>query len=169
MGLGCDKDAIAKKIDVAKSKLIELSSSAAALAKAMVATSGELPELIMEAERLQREKSALILEIEDAEQKLAMEPNSMLDDSYANEVLGQLYLKDPAAKEVRAECNVRLSRAISAIWHFAYDVAIVGFKNGTAMPVPLSPKTPLRERPILQKIGVKGVSLQDVLPMQATV
>lgn len=169
MGLGYDKDAIAKKIDVAKSKLIDLSSGAAALAKAIVATSGGLPELIMEAEKLQREKSTLILEIEEAEQKLAMEPNSMLDDSYATKVLSQLYIKDPVAKEVRAECNVRLSRAISAIWHFAYDVAIVSFKNGTVMPVPLSPKTPMAERPVLQKIGVRGTNLQDLLPAHTMV
>lgn len=164
MGLGYDKDAIVKQIEVAKSKLIDVSSGATALAKAIIATSGELPELIQQAEKLRQEKMVLTAEIDAAEQKLATEPNSTLDDTYANEVIRQLYIKCDEAKQLRAECNVRLSRAIVAIWHFAYDVAIVGFKNGTATYVPLSPKTVGSARPVFERIASENINLHDLLP-----
>ena len=152
MGLGYDKDVVIKQIDIAKSKIAEISASAAALAKAIAATSGDLPELIIEAERLQKEKAKLKDEVEEAQQKLTLEPNSLFDDTYANEVLSQLYNKSEIAKSIRAECNVRLSRVISAIWHFAYDVALVEFKNKTVMPVALGTKTMTGDRPVFRSV-----------------
>ncbi|GAB3372187.1 recombinase family protein [Massilia agri] len=163
MGLGYDKDELVKKIDVAKSKISDISSSASALAKAIVATSGELPELIVEAERLRKEKELLLNEIEEGEQKLASEPNSLFDDSYANEVLAQLYIKTELAKEARATCNVRVSRVVSAIWHFAYDLAIVEFKSGSVTAVALNPKTKNGERPLLQRVHNESLNLMDLV------
>jgi len=160
MGLGYDKDEVVGQIEVARSKILDISTAAVGLAKAIVASAGELPELIVEAERLKREKSKLINEIVEAELKLSLEPNSMLDDSYATEVLSHLYVKSDKAKAIRAECTVRLSRVVTAIWHYAYDVALVQFKNKTILPVVLTTKTNHGTRPYLEKalIGTLDIS-----------
>jgi DNA invertase Pin-like site-specific DNA recombinase len=151
MGLGYDKDEVVQQIEIARSKILDISTAAAGLAKAIVASAGELPELIVEAERLKREKSTLTNEIVEAELKLSLEPNSMLDDSYAMEVMSHLYVKSDKAKAMRAECNGRLSRVVAAIWHYAYDVALVQFKNKTILPVALTTKTANGTRPYLTK------------------
>ena len=71
--------------------------------------------------------------IEQSKQTLSQEPNSLLDNTYALGMLEVLYDKTDEAKMARADCNTRLTRAVEGIWYFAYDCAMVKFKNSNAL------------------------------------
>jgi DNA invertase Pin-like site-specific DNA recombinase len=128
LGLGYDKDAALKDIDVANSKLSDNNRAMKSVVDA-IADLGNLSAFMDKARQLKAERDELEAIIEQRNQDLALEPNSMLDDSYARKVLDVLYERSDAAKQLRADCHTRLSRAVEGIWHFAYDVAIVKFKN----------------------------------------
>lgn len=148
MGLGYNKDKLAREVDVARSRLIEVSKGAAGLAEAIAATNGQLPELIRKANELAAEKTKLELEIAGHQATLAAEPNSLLDTSYADLVWSKLYEKSPEAMQVRAEANARLRRVVQQIWHFAYDVALVDYFDNRRQLVSLGSKTKVeRHRP----------------------
>ena len=148
MGLGYNKEKLAREVDIARSRLVDLSKGAAGLAEAIAATGGQLPELIRKANELAAEKAKLELEIAGHQAMLANEPNSMLDTSYADKVRAHLYERSAESMQIRAEANSRLRRAVREIWHFAYDVALVDYLDNRRQLVSLGSKTKVeRHRP----------------------
>lgn len=147
LGLGYDKDEALRAIDVARSKLRDNDRAGAEIAIAITQV-GALPALIKTAQQLKSEREALSVVIEQRSRQLASEPNSMLDDSYARAVLDILYVRSDEAKQLRADCNTRLSRAVKVIWHFAYDVALVQYENSNVLQhIALGGKTKDAEHP----------------------
>lgn len=56
----------------------------------------------MEAKNINTQKAKLIFQIDEAEHKLAIKPNSLLDGSYTNKILSKVYVKDIEVKNLRA-------------------------------------------------------------------
>ncbi len=141
MGLGYDKSKAQRDIAVASSMLRDNAKAGENLAEA-IADLGPMPELLKKARQVKEERIALETTIAHERQKLALEPNSMLDTSYAEKVLSKLYERGEDAKAVRAECNERLRQAVVGIWHFAYDCALVKYREtGLVQHIALVAKT----------------------------
>lgn len=132
MGLGYDKDKVLKAIDVVRSKLTDNEKRMSNIVEGIAAI-GPTAEFVAKARSLKEERAVLEAELVSRQQALATEPNSLLDTSYAERVIANLYERTTEAMELRADCHVRLCRAVDAIWHFAYDVAIVKFKGSRVL------------------------------------
>lgn len=147
LGLGYDKEAVQADIDVCESKLADASAAAARIASA-IAIGGDMPELLSELQKLRATRAELEEKLLAARKTLAMPANSLLDTSYAEKVAKHLYLPGAEHMRVRADCNTRLRRAISKIYLFAYDVAIVIFKSEPNMRylLPLSLKNKRKDK-----------------------
>ena len=163
MGIGVDKNKIAKHIDVLKSKLQDNEKASHNIAEA-IATLGVMPELMKKAGALRDEKAGLEAELTDDYEALSANAGSLLDTTYAERVLSQLYERNEQARAVRADCNARLSRAIVRIWHFAYDAAVVQFTNGTLMHVALEGKTKSGLHPRLAELAHAATENRLSLP-----
>ena len=61
-----------------------------------------------------------------------------------------LYEKSTEAKELRAECNEKLRRAVEEIALHGYDCAIVKYKTGEQQLIALPTKTKNQRRPYLE-------------------
>lgn len=129
LGLGYDKQAVVEEIDLAISKLSDNEAASVAMAEAIVLAKGRVPAFQDKIGKLADERDDLIARISKNKEMLSLEPNSLFDDVYARDVLKVLYEKSESARNLRAQCNTRLTRAIDAIWHFAYDVAIVKYRD----------------------------------------
>lgn len=163
MGLGYDKNKAARAIDVAKSKLNDNSKSSQNIADAISAL-GAMPELLKKARELRDVRAALEAEVQRNSELMASDPGSLLDTTYAENVLKHLYERSEEARAVRADCNARLSRAVVGIWHFAYDVAIVQFRNNQLMHVPLREKTKGAEHPKALELAIAADENRISLP-----
>lgn len=139
LGLGYDKQAIQDDIAVATSKLGEISAKMKNLA-AVIESVGPVGELVEGVRSLAEERDELQKLIDERKQQAEQEPNSMLDTTYSDRVLSMLYAKSEEATLLRADCNARLRRAISAVRLWAYDMASVEFMNGFRVTVVLEPK-----------------------------
>lgn len=140
LGLGYDKQAAVEEIEVANSKLADVAEKIANLGVA-IQQAGPIPEFLEQVQLLSKERSSLEELIESRRQQLTLEPNSMFDTVYADGVLSILHERSDEAKILRADCNLRLRRAISAVWLYAYDVAVVQFKKSPyLLTIKLSPK-----------------------------
>lgn len=140
MGLGYEKQAAQDEIVIAQAKLAEV---AAALTNvvALSRKTGPVTEILTDIAKLTRERSELQAAIEKQQQKLALEPNSLFDTQYADELLEVLYVVSKEAMLKRADCNERLRRAVDTIWLWSYDIAAVQFKNSKQLLiVPLQTK-----------------------------
>lgn len=133
LGLGYDKQVVVEEIDLAIAKLNDNEAASIAMAEAIVLAKGRIPAFQDHIKKLADERDDLIKRIAKNKEKLSLEPNSLFDDSYAQDVLKVLYEKSDDAKTLRADCNTRLTRAIDAIWHFAYDVAIVKYRDSNVV------------------------------------
>ncbi|WP_286998917.1 MULTISPECIES: recombinase family protein [Comamonas] len=137
LGLGYDKQEAIDKITIAKGKLEDIKKeleNVIALSRAV----GAIPEVLKEIEKLTKERSDLEAGIQEINQTLALEPNSMFDTKYADEIIELLYTESNEAMIKRAECNAKLRRAVECIWLWSYDLAAVKFKgNNVLLTIPL--------------------------------
>lgn len=165
LGVGCNKELVNREIDVATSKLLENERASDAVATALAQLS-DMPALMKKATELNNERKQLERSIQKNRQLLATETNSMLDDSFARSVMSSLYEKSDAAKQLRADCNTKLKRAVSVIWHFAYDVAIVEYKfENVRQTIALGTKVDGASRPRLQEALAGDLVLPEVAPL----
>jgi hypothetical protein len=140
LGLGYDKQAAVEEIEVAESKRLDVAEKISNLGVA-IQQAGPIPEFLEQVQLLTRERTNLEDIIETRRQQLSLEPNSMFDTAYADSVLSKLHERSDEAKMLRADCNLRLRRAISAIWLYAYDLVVVQFKKSPyLLTIKLSPK-----------------------------
>lgn len=140
LGLGYDKQAAVEDIEVAESKLKDVAEKIANLGGAIQAA-GPIPEFLKQVQLLTTERASLEEAIESRRQQLTLEPNSMFDTDYVEKVVSKLHERSEDAKVLRADCNLRLRRAVAAVWLFAYDMAAVQFKNSPyRLTVKLLPK-----------------------------
>lgn len=172
MGLGYDKNKVQQEIAVATSKLNDNAKRGQNIANA-IAELGSMQELLSKARQIQEEREQLAGVIEGGRQRLALEPNSLLDTSYAEKVLEKLYERGEEAKELRADCNSRLRQAVEGIWHFAYDCALVKYRaSNTLHHVALLAKTKDGQHPKLlqfaqaasngERIDLPGLEFPDI-------
>lgn len=150
LGLGYDKQAALDEITIAQGKLKEVAKALENVV-ALARTTGPVPEVLADIEKLTKERSELVDSIKELNQTLALEPNSMFDTKYAEEILGLLYTESSEATIRRADCNARLRRAIEAVWLWSYDMAAIQFKRSNQLlTVPLQPKAKGDKQPAWQ-------------------
>lgn len=150
MGLGYDKQAALDEITISQGRLKEVAKALEHVVAVSRAT-GPVPEVLADITKLTKERGELEEKIEELNQMLALEPNSMFDTKYAEEVLSQLYTESSEAMILRADCNARLRRAIDAIWLWSYDLAAIQFKRSNQLlTVPLQTKAKGDKQPAWQ-------------------
>lgn len=128
LGLGYDKQATQNEIVVAKAKLAEVAKALENVVALSRAT-GPIPEVLADIAKLMKQREELENLVEEQNQKLATDPNSMFDTTYAEEVINQLYTVSDESMRLRADCNARLRRAVQVIWLWGYDMAAIDFKH----------------------------------------
>jgi len=124
---------------LAEAKLTDVDAKFKKAAKAAEVL-GDEPEFMANVLKLKQEREGLKALIAQNREVLAMKPGSMFDTKYAKEVIDVLYEVSNAAMLKRADCNARLRRAVRVIWLWAYDIAIVEFKQKWTPPVSKKPK-----------------------------
>lgn len=141
MGLGYEEDAARDDINIATAKLQEISQRLDKAAKTSELFDEPVPELIANIRSLQAERKKLESIISERNEMLAVKPNSLLDTSYADKVIEQLYVVSNEAMLLRADCNLRMRRVVAAVWVWAYDMVAVQFKRGNhLLTLQLAPK-----------------------------
>ncbi|MDR7334288.1 recombinase family protein [Roseateles asaccharophilus] len=140
LGLGYDKDAAVKEVAVAESKLADVKTAIANVVAVSRAV-GAVPEVLQDIARLTAEREQLENVIEELKAQLAVNPNSLFDTAYAEQVIAVLFETSDDAMRLRADCNNRLRRAVDVIWLWAYDLVAVQFKNSQQLlTIPLGVK-----------------------------
>lgn len=125
---------------VAEAKLLDVNTRFAKAAKAAEML-GDEPEFMNNVERLKKERNELKALITQTRQTLDMNPGSMFDTNYIKEVIARLYEVSDEAMLKRADCNARLRQAVRCIWLWAYDIAVVEFKQKWTPPPAAGPKS----------------------------
>lgn len=119
--------AIADKLDQAR-----------ALADVIAKTKGQVQAtFIAQSVALSDSAEELQAELDELREQQAQESDgSIFDDTFVREALEHLYrADDDASKEHRAALHLKLARVVDAIWVWAYDCAIIRYKDGPALHV----------------------------------
>lgn len=119
--------AIADKLDQVGQLAETIAKTRGAVQAAFVAKSVTLSD---DVEELQQELNELREEQSES-------PNgSIFDDTFVREALEHLYRSDDEdSKERRAELHLKLARVVDCIWVWAYDCAIIKYKDAPALHV----------------------------------
>ena len=123
--------------------IAEKQSEATNIARAIAQSKGRAPALISLSITLAEEIDALQQQRLEAKEELAIQaPGSVFDEKFVIEAMGFLYTPDDeTAKEERAKLHLKLSRVVDTIWLFAYDLAVIKYKDSPVMhPVALPHK-----------------------------
>lgn len=128
---------------LAEAKLLDVDARFKKAAKAAEVL-GDEPEFMANVKRLKQERDELKALIAQNRHTLDMNPGSMFDTKYVKEVIAVLYEVSDEAMLKRADCNARLRRAVRCIWLWAYDIAVVEFKQKWAPPPSDEPKSTKR-------------------------
>lgn len=121
------------------------------IAEAVAKTKGRVQAFIDKSVALADEVDELNEQLEELrESESEGASGSVFDDAFVSDALSYLYISDNEdAKEKRAELYLKLSRVVDTIWVFAYDCAVIRYKDSPALhPVALDDKKlPSRANP----------------------
>lgn len=121
------------------------------IAEAVAKTKGRVQAFIDKSVALADEVDELQEQLEELRESEAEgDSGSVFDDTFVSDALSYLYVSDDeAAKEKRAQLYLKLSRVVDTIWVFAYDCAVIRYKDSPALhPVMLDDKKlPSRANP----------------------
>lgn len=134
-----EREAASTDLDALESAIAEKQEQAANIASAIAQTKGKAPALITLSVTLAEEVEALQQQLAELKEEQAIQPvQSAFDGAFVTEALKYLYLpEDENAKEKRAELHLKLARVVDTIWLFAYDLAVIRYKD-SAMQHPVS-------------------------------
>ena len=147
LGSGKSQDNL-QKLTVLEIKQKEKSAESQRIVEAIAETGG-LGVLTKKLMSIDDELNKLNAEVEALKQELALSDNDIAFESeFLNHAMKHLYTPDDESRIVRATLHLKIARLVDAIWVWAYDVAIVQFKSGTRLTVPLPvKKLPSRANP----------------------
>nr|WP_294866533.1 recombinase family protein [uncultured Pseudogulbenkiania sp.] len=138
-----------------KAKAAESARIAIAIAK----TGGSVAALVNKAVEIENEMRAAKEKLEEVQREMALDDaNATFDDSFIIDAMSFLYIADDqTAKDKRAALHLKLARLVDYIMLYAYDVALVKYKNVDGFQVvPLMPKRlPSRAKPEQEQQGIE--------------
>lgn len=141
----------AADIAALESSIAEKMEECERIAEAVSKSKGRVQAFIDKSIALADEVDALEEKLDELRGEQAeSHSGSVFDDSFVSEALTHLYASDDeAAKEKRAELYLKLSRVVDTIWVWAYDCAVIRYKDSPALhPVMLDDKKlPSRANP----------------------
>lgn len=150
--LGVDRNSTySEDIAVLQASIAEKLEECERIADAVAKTKGRVQAFIDKSVALADEVEELqeqLAELRESESEVA--PGSVFDDSFVADALKYLYVSDDdTAKEKRAELHLKLARVVDCIWVWAYDCAVIRYKDSPALhPVMLDDKRlPSRANP----------------------
>jgi DNA invertase Pin-like site-specific DNA recombinase len=142
--LGTDERAVVQAdLAALEGAIGEKQSEATNIARAIAQSKGRVPALISLSITLAEEVEALQQQLLEAKEEQAIQaPGSVFDETFITEAMGFLYKPDDeTAKEKRAELHLKISRVVDTIWLFAYDLAVIKYKDSSVLqPVALPHK-----------------------------
>jgi DNA invertase Pin-like site-specific DNA recombinase len=139
-----------QKLSVLETQKKEKKAAAERIADAIEQTGGTIDVLLRRLTSITDELRKLDTEVESLKQELALaEGDIAFESEFLAHALTHLYTADEESRMVRASLHLKIARLVDAIWVWAYDVAIVQFKDGTLpVVVPLPAKRlPSRANP----------------------
>lgn len=142
--LGTDERAIAMAdLDALTTAIAEKQAQANNIAQAIAQSKGRAPALISLSITLAEEVDSLQQQLLEAKEEQSLHaPGSVFDERFITEAMSFLYTPvDEIAKEKRAALHLKLARVVDTIWLFAYDLAVIRYKDSTVChPVSLPHK-----------------------------
>jgi hypothetical protein len=120
-------------------RLAQLELSSERVGEALATTGDALPVLVRQASELGAQRTEVLKTIAKLTQQIATFEPDFFDDAYFRSIIEILYLKTPDAMKLRAECNQRLLRAVTRIWLWPNDMALVQYRDAPglqAIPLP---------------------------------
>lgn len=127
------------------------SQESARIAIAIAKTKASITALTNKAIEIDREMRDAQEKLEDVRRDLAVEDSSpTFDETFLSDAMSFIYVPDdPAAKEKRAELHLKLNRLVDHILIWAYEVALVKYRDESFYhTVALNPKRlPSRANP----------------------
>lgn len=138
-----------QKLAVLETQKSEKAAESERIADAIARTGGTIDVLLKKLTIISDEIKALNFEIESLKQELALSDNDIAFESeFLSHAITHLYTPDEESRMARAALHLKIARLVDAIWIWAYDVAIVQFKSGIRLTVPLPvKKLPSRVKP----------------------
>lgn len=153
------KDDFSTALQIAESRLAEVDEGINRIVEVITDTKQELPALKAKLGELGKQRELIKSEIKKLEQRISTVELDWMDSTYAENVLAVLYTPTEVSKELRADCNIRLRRAIKTIWIWPYNVAMVAHQSANPFlqnesykvlhTVPLMPKPRQDKQPYL--------------------
>ena len=134
-----ERETLTADLDALKTAITEKQEQANNIAVAIAQSKGRAPALISLSVTLADEIDALQQQLAELMEAQALQPvGSAFDGAFVAEALKYLYTpEDETAKEKRAELHLKLARVVDTIWLFAYDLAVIKYKD-QPLPQPVS-------------------------------
>ena len=139
---------VLERIASLEAQLKERVTESERVVEAIVKTGG-LDMLVQKAMSINEEINRIKGELETQRQAAAMTDDDLtFDSTFYDHAVKHLYELDDESRLVRAGLHLKLARLVKTIWVWAYDVAIVEFKDNLRLTVALPvKKLPSRVRP----------------------
>jgi len=105
------------------------------IANAVAQTKGKVRAFIDKSVKLSEEAEELRQKLTEMREQQALQPvGSVFDDAFVTDAMAYLYVpEDSTAKEKRAELHLKIARVVDTIWLFAYDLAVIRYKNAPVL------------------------------------
>ena len=119
------------------------------IADAIARTDGKVDSLVHKAISINDELQVIRIALDEERQVNALSDDDItFDPTFVNHAMNHLYATDDESRVIRAGIHLKMARLVETIWIWAYDLAIVQFKDGTRLTVGLHAKTlPSRAKP----------------------
>ncbi|MEM8516304.1 recombinase family protein [Janthinobacterium sp. CAN_S7] len=145
--LGTDeRDGASADLDALETAIAEKRAEAANIARALGQTKGKGHALIQLTIKLEYEIDELQQQLLELKEEQSLQPTgTVFDERFVTEAMSFLYVPDDeTAKEKRAELHLKLTRVVETIWLFAYDLAVIKYKDN---PFPQLVSLPHKQLP----------------------
>lgn len=130
-----ERDSYSADIAGLQAAIAEKQEECGRIADAVAKTKGKVAAFIDKSVSLQEDVETLHEQLRQLREEQAQQPaGTVFDDSFLAEAMAHMYASDDeVAKEKRAELHMKLARIVDTIWIWAYDVAVIRYKDSNLL------------------------------------